>query len=77
MLDSKAPVARFNAGAIQVAIWENEGKEGVPFNSVSIQKRYKDGEQWKSTNSMKMNDVPKAIVALQKAYEHLALKEEH
>lgn len=75
MTDNKSPVIKFNAGSVSVAVWENEGKEGKPFSSVSIQKNYKVGEEWKSTNSLNVNEIPKAILALQKAYEHLALKE--
>ena len=70
------PVKKFNAGAIQVAIWQNEGKEGAQYNTISIDRRYKDkNEQWKSSNSLRINDVPKAVVTLQKAYEYLILKE--
>lgn len=72
----KGPKAKFSAGQIQVAIWENIDKEGNLRQSVSITKRYKSGEEWKSTNSMNLNDLPKAIVALQKAYEFMALKEQ-
>ncbi|HZX20346.1 MAG TPA: hypothetical protein VFF13_05010 [archaeon] len=75
MKESKPPIAKFSAGSIQVSVWQNETKEGNVFHNVSLQKNYKVGEQWKSTNSMKLNEIPKAILALQKAYEHLALKE--
>lgn len=70
------PIKKFSVGGIQVAIWENEGKEGAQFNSVSFDRRYKDKDgNWQSTTSLKMNDLPKAILALQKAYEYLSLKE--
>jgi hypothetical protein len=70
------PVKKFSVGAIQVAVWENESKEGNRFNTVSFDKRYKDkSNEWKSSSSMKLNDLPKAILALQKAFEYLALKE--
>lgn len=70
------PVKKFKAGGIQVAVWENETKEGGKYNTVSIDRRYKDKEDnWKSSGSFRMNDLPKAIVALQKAFEFLALKE--
>jgi len=71
-----SPIKKFSAGGIQVAIWENEGKDGRTFNSVSFDRRYKDDkDEWKSTNSLKTNDIPKAIIALQKSYEYLVLKE--
>ena len=44
----KGPKAKFNAGAVQVAVWENEGKEGTLFETVTIDKRYKVGDEWKS-----------------------------
>ncbi|MAG17957.1 MAG: hypothetical protein CL944_00615 [Candidatus Diapherotrites archaeon] len=76
MNEKKAPVAKFSVGTVTVSVWENDAKEGRQFKSVSIQKNYKIGEQWKSTNSMNINEIPKAILALQKAYEHIALKDE-
>jgi hypothetical protein len=69
------PIKKFGVGGISVAIWENEGKEGNGYCSVSFERRYKDkGGEWKSTTSLKANDLPKAILALEKAYEFIALK---
>ncbi len=71
-----SPVKKFSVGGVQVAIWENEGKEGSSYYTVSFDRRYKDkNDEWKSTTSLKANDLPKAILALQKAYEYLALRE--
>ncbi len=71
------PVKKFSAGAVQVAVWENEGKEGNNFYSVSLSKRYKDkNEEWKNSNSLKQTDLPKAVLALNKAYEYLTLKDD-
>ena len=70
------PVKKFSVGGVQAAVWENEGKEGRSFYSVSFDRRYKDkNDEWKSTSSLKANDLPKAILALQKAYEFVSLKE--
>ena len=73
--EHNAPIARFNAGTIQVAVWENTSKDGNSFKSISIQKQYKVGDEWKSTNSFNVNELPKAILAMQKAYEQLTLRE--
>lgn len=71
------PVKKFSSGAVQAAIWENEGKEGKPFYSVSIDRRYKDkNDEWQSTNSLKANDLPKAALVLNKAFEYLTLKDD-
>ncbi|MCR4369436.1 MAG: hypothetical protein NUV67_06030 [archaeon] len=71
------PVAKFNAGNVKVAVWENAGKEGRVFHSISLEKVYKekDSNEWKSTHSLKPNELPKAILALQKAYEFISLRE--
>jgi len=70
-----APIAKYSIGNISAAVWENQSKEGNSFNTVSLQRSYKVGEEWKSTTSLRVADLPKAILALQKAYEHLSLKE--
>ena len=70
------PIKKFSSGGIQVAVWENESKNGATFHSVSIDRRYKDkNDEWKSTTSLKQNDIPKAVLALQEAFRFLALKE--
>jgi hypothetical protein len=44
----------------------------VKIKKTVFQKRYKgqDG-QWQSTSSLDVNDIPKAILALTKAYDYL------
>jgi len=73
------PIKKFSAGAIQVAIWKNESQttEGSSsYNTISITRRYKSKErEWKSSSSLRLNDIPKAVLALQEAYKYLALKE--
>lgn len=75
------PEKKFRAGAISVTVWKNKGKgtegEEVEYSTISIERGYKDKEgAWQSTNSMRVNDLPRASVALQKAYEYLVLKEQ-
>lgn len=44
----------------------------VPMRDIVLQRAYKDKEgNYQHTNSYRVNDLPKAILALQKAYEHL------
>ena len=71
------PEERFRCGACEAAIFQNEieraGKT-IKLKKVSFQKRYKntDGD-WKSTYSLDVNEIPKAILVLSKAYEYLVL----
>ncbi len=73
------PEKTFSTGAIQVAIWRNEGtsKDGAKtdFRTVNIQRRYADKNgEWKSTSTLRVNDLPKAALALNKAFEFLVMK---
>lgn len=72
------PLKSFRSGALSVAIWENEvlGNDGEPstFRTVTFERRYKDKQgEWKSTNALRINDLPKASLLLSKAYEYLVL----
>ena len=72
------PSKSFRSGAMQVTIWENENltPEGQvqSYKTVSFDRRYKDKSgEWKSSNSLRVNDLPKASLLLGKAYEYLVL----
>ena len=72
------PVKKFKAGAISATIWENQSKdkqgEDISYNSVSFDRNYKDANgQWQKTSSLRMSDLPRAVLVLNKAYEFLAL----
>lgn len=74
----KAPMTSFRAGGVKATVWENEikTKDGktIDVYSVNIDRSYKDGDEWKTTNSFKLNDLPKVQLVASKAYEYLALK---
>ncbi len=74
------PEKKFSTGAIVASVWDNQGKnkEGldVTFKSISLQRRYMDKNgEWQSTNSLRVNDLPKASLILQKAFEYIVLKD--
>ena len=69
------PVAKFKAGQISAAIWENDitvkGRQ-VTMLKATIQRRYKDKDgQWKSGGNFGRNEIPLAIYCLQKSFEHM------
>lgn len=69
------PEIVFKIGAVRASVFKNifekDGKS-IPLPKVVIEVRYKDKTgQWKGTNSLSINDLPKAILALQKAFEYL------
>ena len=69
------PEITFRHGLCSASIYENEfdrGEEKFTVRSVSFQRSYLDkGGNWQRTNSLKVNDIPKAVLVLNKAYEFL------
>jgi hypothetical protein len=69
------PVERFKHGSVEAAIFENEiKKDGKTFTirKVVFQRNYLDkNDKWQSTSSLDVNDVPKAMLVLSKAYEFM------
>ena len=69
------PEITFRHGLCSASIYEQEferGEEKFTVRSVTFQRSYldKDGN-WQTTNSLKVNDIPKAVLVLNKAYEFL------
>lgn len=74
------PEKRFKVGACTASVFVNEvlGRNGTGIlKSVSLQRAYRDKEgDFQHTASFKANDIPKAILALSKAYEYLVMDDE-
>jgi hypothetical protein len=69
------PVAKFRAGQVSTALWENEisvnGRK-VTVLKATVQRRYKDKDgKWKSSTSFSRNEIPLAIYCLKKAFEKI------
>ena len=80
VMGKKLPEVKYRSGAICATIWSNEtvrdGKR-VEYKSVTFERSYKDkNDKWQSTSSLRTADIPKAILVLTKAYEHLGLNAE-
>ena len=73
------PEKKYRAGAISATVWKNQTeKDGKPveFRTISLDRNYQDKNgEWNSTNSLRINDLPRAMLVLQKAYEYVTLKE--
>jgi hypothetical protein len=76
------PEKKFSTGVISATVWNNSGtskKDGAQFEfrTIKLERRYTDKDgSWKSTNSLRLNDLPKAALVLNKAYEYLVIKEQ-
>ena len=56
MANHKKPVAEVRIAGVKAAIWENEVGDRTRHN-VTFSRLYKDGDQWKSTQSFGRNDL--------------------
>ena len=73
------PEIKFRAGAISATVWKNQTERDgkvVEYRTVSFDRNYQDKNgEWNKTNSLRVNDLPRASLVLQKAYEYIALKD--
>lgn len=79
MEEKQKPIHKIRAGNITGDIWQTKkdfnGRK-VTFYNASITKNYKDGEEWKTTNSFNNNDLPKLALVANKAFEWIMSRSE-
>jgi len=80
-IDKNTPERKFRASPITATIWTNEakGKDGAInlFRTITLERTYKDKQDaWQTTNSLRVADLPKAVLVLNKAFEYISIKEE-
>jgi hypothetical protein len=61
------PVHEIRMGRIKAAIWENETQNGTRHN-VTVTRLYKDGDQWKDSQSFGRDDLPVLAKVLDRAH---------
>jgi hypothetical protein len=54
---AQKPVQEIRLGRIKAAIWSNDTEEGVRFN-VTLTRIYKQGKDWKTSESFGRDDLP-------------------
>ena len=75
MAGQQMPVAKFKAGQVSSALWENQVQvkgAAVTILKATVQRRFKarNGD-WQSSGSFSRNEIPLAIHCLQKAFEKI------
>ena len=56
MSTKQKPVHEVRLGSIKAAVWKNDTEIGPRYN-VTLSRIYKDGDQWKSTESFGKDDL--------------------
>jgi len=79
-MEKNKPIKKFKAGGVSATIWKNTNKvngKDVEFQTIAIDRSYTDKDKkWRTTSSMRINDLPKVELVARKAYEYLTLKED-
>ena len=72
--NNKGPETKFTArtrgGVIIATVWRNEHEER-PFFNVQLERRYKKDDEWKSTTSFGVDDLPRIQLLTLKAFEYI------
>ena len=61
------PAHEIKFGKIKATIWANDTSAGVRHN-VTVERLYKDGDDWKTSTSFGRDDLPLAVKALDQAH---------
>lgn len=72
------PEKVFRIGAVSASVFVNEvesegGKRKL--RNVNLQRRYRDGDEWKSSSSFGLAELPQAIATLKLALDHVTRAE--
>jgi hypothetical protein len=68
---SAKPVKVFRFRGVSASVFENHAKNGerpVTFHKVSVQRTYKDGDEFKTTTSFSRDDLPVCMHVMQQAW---------
>ena len=71
---STKPVKVFRLRGVSASVFQNHSKtedREVSFHKVSVQRSYRDGDEWKTTTSFSRDDLPIARLLLERAWQYI------
>lgn len=68
---AKQPSMKFRIGAVTATVWENGEKDNT-FYTVNLSRSYKDGDEWKNSDSLNYGDLLNAAKVLERAESWIA-----
>ena len=66
-MNTEKPVQEIKLGAIKVSLWANRFENAVRYNA-TVCRLYRDGENWKTSDSFGRDELPLVIKALDMAH---------
>ncbi len=67
-MGKKQPAHEIKLGKIRATIWANETEDQDVWSNATISRLYKNGEGWRETNTLRRDDLPVAMKAIDMAY---------
>ena len=67
-MGKKQPAHEIKLGKIRVTIWANETEDHDVWFTAVVSRLYKNGDSWKDTNTLRHDDLPIAMKAIEMAY---------
>jgi len=66
------PIETFRLRGISASVFENSSEDGkTTFHKVSLQRSYRQEDEWRTTQSLSRDDLPIAALLLKKAWEFI------
>jgi len=56
-MNTTKPVHQVRLGTIKAAVWANTSEDGRTRYSVTVQRIYRDNDEWKHTTAFRRNDL--------------------
>jgi hypothetical protein len=72
---NRKPIHEIRMGRIKAAIWQNETDNGIRYN-VTVGRLYKDGSDWKQTESFSRDDLPVLAKVADQAHTFIFQKQQ-
>lgn len=72
------PESAFRLGNVSATCWMNASSSesgSREFRTVQVEQRYKDGDDWKSSNRFTLDQLLRLRVCIDKAIDHISQKE--
>lgn len=75
-MSGNRPEKTFRIGSVAASVFVNSAKaQGSDqlrtYRTVSLDRRYLDGDEWRSTSSLRLADLPNAMAVLRLATDHV------
>ena len=68
------PKATYQVGSAKVTVWENKKNDGTTWKNFKVEKVYKKGDKWESTNSFDETELMELKSAIDKAISEESVK---